>query len=221
MTTIARLVGRVGVEVLVGAVGRDVDEIALAPFEALRLLVPRPLELVLAVEAHVPVQVVAAALDDVEDLFGQVAVLAAAPCPAGGTACRCRCSTPWCPCFSLMMCLISPSGERSNGIWCAFDDVQAAFVFAAELLRGLQRLGVEIDVAGLRVGALGARVRRRSRLIGLSPTELGRAAYSSPGPATGSFGGYSHHLLEDHVHEQEQRLRLHDQARCIRRRDRR
>src|SRR5688500_16900187 len=65
-------VGRIGIEVLMGAVGGNIDEIALAPLVALRLGVPRPLEFVLAVEADVPMQIVAAPLDDLADLFGEM-----------------------------------------------------------------------------------------------------------------------------------------------------
>src|SRR5215472_17402609 len=73
----ARFVIGIGVEVLMRAVGGNVDEIAHLPVEALGLFLPGKLHLVVAVEAHVPMEVVAVPLDDVEHLFRQVPVLAA------------------------------------------------------------------------------------------------------------------------------------------------
>src|SRR6185295_11589001 len=72
----ARFVFRIGIEVLMRAIRRNVDEIALLPLEALGLLLPREIHLVIAVEAHIPVQIVALALDDVEHFLGDMAVLA-------------------------------------------------------------------------------------------------------------------------------------------------
>jgi hypothetical protein len=66
----------IAVEVLMHAIGRDVDEIALAPFEALGLLFPAELHLVIAIKQHIPMQVVAIAFDNVEDLFRQMTMLA-------------------------------------------------------------------------------------------------------------------------------------------------
>ncbi len=72
----ARFVLRIAIEVLMRAIGRDVDEIALAPFEALGLLFPAELHLVIAIKPHIPMQVVAIAFDNVEDFFRQMAMLA-------------------------------------------------------------------------------------------------------------------------------------------------
>src|SRR5262249_51909016 len=72
----ARLVVGVRIEVLMDAVRRHVNEVALLPVETLGLGVPLELHHVLAVELHVPVQVVALALDNVDDLLRQVPVLA-------------------------------------------------------------------------------------------------------------------------------------------------
>src|SRR5258706_14411299 len=72
----ARFVLGIAVEVLMHAIGRDVDEIALAPFEALGLLFPAELHLVIAIETHIPMQVVAIAFDNVEDLFREMTMLA-------------------------------------------------------------------------------------------------------------------------------------------------
>src|SRR6266567_9377392 len=46
----ARFVFRIAIEVLMRAIGRDVDEIALAPFEALGLLFPAELHPVIAIK---------------------------------------------------------------------------------------------------------------------------------------------------------------------------
>src|SRR5215813_4744845 len=72
----ARLVPRVGVEMLVDAIRRNVDEIALLPVVALGLTLPLEFHRIVDVEPHVPVQVVALALDHVDHLFREMPVLA-------------------------------------------------------------------------------------------------------------------------------------------------
>src|ERR1700690_688687 len=72
----ARFLVGIGIEMLVPAVGGDVDEIALLPVITLGLARPFEFHRFVHVEAHVPVQVVTLALDHVDDLFGQVAMLA-------------------------------------------------------------------------------------------------------------------------------------------------
>ncbi len=65
-----------GGEMLVHGEGRDVDEVAALPFEALGHLRPFPLEFVGAVEGQVPVQIIAGALGHEDHLFPHVPVLA-------------------------------------------------------------------------------------------------------------------------------------------------
>ena len=72
--------GLSGVEALMGAIGGNVDEVARSPCGLLRRLVPFPYEFVLAVEAHIVVEVVARAFDDIGDFLGEV------PAGAGGAA---------------------------------------------------------------------------------------------------------------------------------------
>src|SRR5438270_1651939 len=57
---------------------RNVDVVALLPFEPLRFLRPFPYEFVLAVEHHVPMQVVTGAFHHEGELFPHVAMLARA-----------------------------------------------------------------------------------------------------------------------------------------------
>src|SRR6266566_5519233 len=71
----ARFVFGIAVEVLMRAIGRDVDEIALAPLEALGLVFPAELHLVIAIEPHIPMQFVAIAFNNVEDFFREMTML--------------------------------------------------------------------------------------------------------------------------------------------------
>src|SRR5947209_4314808 len=57
---------------------RDIDVVALLPLEFLRYLGPFPLECVEAIEPHVPMQVIARALDDEDDLLPHMPVFAGA-----------------------------------------------------------------------------------------------------------------------------------------------
>src|ERR1039457_5673827 len=50
---------RIGIEVLVGTVGWDVDEVTLRPFETLRRGLPFEFHRIMAIEFHVPVEIVA------------------------------------------------------------------------------------------------------------------------------------------------------------------
>src|SRR5436309_2647870 len=68
----ARLVRGVGVDVLVDAIGRNIDEIALLPVVALGLRLPLEFHGVVDVELHVPMQVIALAIDHVDHFLGEM-----------------------------------------------------------------------------------------------------------------------------------------------------
>src|ERR1700686_5214864 len=72
----ARFRARIGVEVLMAAIGRNIEEITLLPVVALGLRLPLEFHRVVDVEFDVPMQVVALALDHIYDLLGKVAMFA-------------------------------------------------------------------------------------------------------------------------------------------------
>ena len=93
--------------------------------------------------------------------------------------------------FSLMMCLMSPLGERSNGISEPFTTFMRPFVVLAELLGRLQRLGIEVDLLGLGVG-LGAFARiDDAHLVFLADRGLLTKSIYSAASRCASFGGRS------------------------------
>ena len=104
---------------------------------------------------------------------------------------------------------MSPSGERSNGISSAWTTLRSGVVEAAELggLRDARRRGKL---------QLSRRHERRRVHRGLSSAILGRSltdpwAAASPRVLRRMVRRIGHDLLEQQMHEQEERLRLHHQ----------
>ena len=209
-----------------GSEGWNVDVVALLPLELLRQLHPLPFEGFEAVELHVPMQVVAGAFDHEDDLLPHVPVLARALARLEELHIGFHAA------FARVEAMVDEVLDQAVGRALprhvlGFDDVGQGLVARAEVLRSRDVVGVK--------GAGGGAGQRRVFVLErhwISSHSVFRRVMPSPqktrqtdrrfpqisaGGCVAVLAGRQcvwrpfHDLLEQEVHEQEQRLCLEHQ----------